>query len=145
MMEEGKNWVTRTSRYGKIKIRGDKMEEKNRIKKLTIKLTEDELIKFKKKAKTCNLTVSKFVRYAILKKTNISIREIENHIVEEKIGNLEVHLKKIELSINQLNHHLTSGGKVENETTNKINQLIASIDKRVNQIEEVIKEVYKWA
>ena len=120
------------------------MEEEKRVADLRVRLTSEEMTKLKEKAKTCNLTVSKFVRYVILKKTNISIREIENHIVEEKIGNLEVHLKKIENGINQLNHHLTNGGKVENETSNKINQLITSIDRRINQIEGVIKEVYKW-
>ena len=120
------------------------MEEKKRVADLRVRLTNEEMIKLKEKAKTCNLTVSKLVRYAILKKTNISIKEIENHIVEEKIGNLEVHLKKIELNMKQINQHLTNGGKIENETASKINQLIETIDKRVNQIEEVIKEVYKW-
>ena len=120
------------------------MEEEKRIADLRERLTNEEMTRLKKKAKTCNLTVSKFVRYVILKKTNISIREIENHIVEEKIGNLEVHLKKIENGISQLNHHLANGGRVENETSNKISQLITSIDKRINQIEDVIKEVYKW-
>ena len=120
------------------------MEEEKRIADLRVRLTNEEMTRLKKKAKTCNLTVSKFVRYVILKKTNISIREIENHIVEEKIGNLEVHLKKIENGISQLNHHLANGGRIENETSNKISQLITSIDKRINQIEDVIKEVYKW-
>jgi hypothetical protein len=120
------------------------MEEEKRVADLRVRLTNEEMTRLKEKAKTCNLTVSKFVRYVILKKTNISIREIENHIVEEKIGNLEVHLKKIENGISQLNHHLANGGRVENETSNKISQLITSIDKRINQIEDVIKEVYKW-
>ena len=94
------------------------MEEEKRIADLRVRLTNEEMTRLKKKAKTCNLTVSKFVRYVIL--------------------------KKIENGISQLNHHLANGGRIENETSNKISQLITSIDKRINQIEDVIKEVYKW-
>lgn len=119
------------------------MERKKKEKILQIRVNEDEFNTIKKKANSCNLTTSKYLRDMAFKKI-INIKNIDNHSVEEKIGNLEVHLKKIENSINQLNHHLTNGGKAESETSNKINQLITSIDKRINQIEDVIKEVYKW-
>ena len=119
------------------------MEQKNKEKILRFRVNEEEYNKIKKKAESCNLTMSKYLRDMAFKKI-INIKNIENHIVEERIGNLEIQLRKIENSINQINFHLTNGGKIENETTTKINQLIGSIDKRVNQIEDVIKEVYKW-
>ena len=120
-----------------------KLEQKNKEKILRFRVNEEEYNKIKKKAESCNLTMSKYLRDMAFKKI-INIKNIENHTVEERIGNLEIQLRKIENSINQINFHLTNGGKIENETTTKINQLIGSIDKRVNQIEDVIKEVYKW-
>ena len=98
------------------------MERKKKEKILQIRVNEDEFNTIKRKATSCNLTTSKYLRDMALKKI-INIKNIDNHSVEEKIGNLEVHLKKIE---------------------NGINQLITSIDRRINQIENVIKEVYKW-
>ncbi len=114
----------------------------DRNKKLTVMLTEEEMAKLKKKAKSCNLTISKYVRFMIEKDKIISLKGLNNHVIEEKIGGLDKQLTKIGNSINQITYHLGRGGNVGIETANKLERVLQSIEKRMELIEKAIEGEY---
>ena len=114
----------------------------DRNKKLTVMLTEEEMAKLKKKAKSCNLTVSKYVRFMIEKDKIISLKGLENHVIEQKIGGLDKQLTKIGNGISQITHHLGKGGDVGIETANKLKDVLKSIEKRMELIEKAIEGEY---
>lgn len=114
----------------------------NRDKKLTVMLTEEEMIKLKKKAKSCNLTLSKYVRFMIEKDKIISLKGLENHVIEQKIGGLDKQLTKIGNGISQITHYLGKGGDVSIETANKLKDVLKSIEKRMELIEKAIEGEY---
>ena len=114
----------------------------DRNKKLTVMLTEEEMAKLKKKAKSCNLTLSKYVRFMIEKDKIISLKGLENHVIEQKIGGLDKQLTKIGNGISQITHHLGKGGDVSIETANKLKDVLKSIEKRMELIEKAIEGEY---
>lgn len=114
----------------------------DRNKKLTVMLTEEEMIKLKKKAKSCNLTLSKYVRFMIEKDKIISLKGLENHVIEQKIGGLDKQLTKIGNGISQITHYLGKGGDVSIETANKLKDVLKSIEKRMGLIEKAIEGEY---
>ena len=114
----------------------------DRNKKLTVMLTEEEMAKLKKKAKSCNLTVSKYVRFMIEKDKIISLKGLENHVIEQKIGGLDKQLTKIGNGISQITHYLGKGGDVSIETANKLKDVLKSIEKRMELIEKAIEGEY---
>jgi hypothetical protein len=114
----------------------------DRNKKLTVMLTEEEMIKLKKKAKSCNLTLSKYVRFMIEKDKIISLKGLENHVIEQKIGGLDKQLTKIGNGISQITHYLGKGGDVSIETANKLKDVLKSIEKRMELIEKAIEGEY---
>ena len=114
----------------------------DRNKKLTVMLTEEEMAKLKKKANSCNLTLSKYVRFMIEKDKIISLKGLENHVIEQKIGGLDKQLTKIGNGISQITHHLGKGGDVGIETANKLKDVLKSIEKRMELIEKAIEGEY---
>ena len=114
----------------------------DRNKKLTVMLTEEEMAKLKKKAKSCNLTLSKYVRFMIEKDKIISLKGLENHVIEQKIGGLDKQLTKIGNGISQITHYLGKGGDVGIETANKLKAVLKSIEKRMELIEKAIEGEY---
>ena len=114
----------------------------DRNKKLTVMLTEEEMAKLKKKAKSCNLTLSKYVRFMIEKDKIISLKGLENHVIEQKIGGLDKQLTKIGNGISQITHHLGKGGDIGIETANKLKDVLESIEKRMELIEKAIEGEY---
>ena len=114
----------------------------DRNKKLTVMLTEEEMIKLKKKAKSCNLTLSKYVRFMIEKDKIISLKGLENHVIEQKIGGLDKQLTKIGNGVSQITHYLGKGGDVSIETANKLKDVLKSIEKRMELIEKAIEGEY---
>lgn len=117
----------------------------DRNKKLTVMLTEEEMIKLKKKAKSCNLTLSKYVRFMIEKDKIISLKGLENHVIEQKIGGLDKQLTKIGNGISQITHYLGKGGDVSIETANKLKDVLKSVEKRMELIEKAIEGEYSGA
>ena len=107
-------------------------------KRLNVDLTNDEMDTLKKKAKYCNLTVSKYVRFMIKKDKINSLKGFDNHIVEEKIGSLDKQLTKIEINVREIAYHLNKGGNINNKTIENLEKLIVSIEKRMELIEKAI-------
>ena len=114
-----------------------------RNKKLTVMLTEEEMTKLKKKAKSCNLTISKYVRFMIKKDKINSLKGFDNHLVEEKIGNLDKQLTKIGINVRQIVYNFNKGGNTDNKTIESIEKLLNSIEKRVELIEKAITNMYE--
>ena len=115
----------------------------DRNKKLTVMLTEEEMIKLKKKAKSCNLTLSKYVRFMIEKDKIISLKGLENHVIEQKIGGLDKQLTKIGINVRQIVYNFNKGGNTDNKTIESIEKLLNSIEKRLELIEKAITNMYE--
>ncbi len=111
-------------------------------KRLNVDLTIDEMDMLKKKAKSCNLTVSKYVRFMIKKDKINSLKGLNNHIIEEKIGSLDKQLSKIGMNVKQIVYHLNERGSVDTKTIEKLGMLIESIEKRMELIERTIVGEY---
>ena len=111
-------------------------------KRLNVELTNEEMDVLKKKAKTCNLTVSKYVRFMIKKDKINSLKGFDNHIVEEKIGSLDKQLTKIGINVREIAYHLNKGGSVNNKTIENLEKLMISIEKRMELIELAIIKNY---
>ena len=118
------------------------MEDKNRCETLIVRLTKEEKDKLKKKAKSCNLTISKYVRFMIKKDKINSLKGFDNHLVEEKIGNLDKQLTKIGINVRQIVYNLNKGGNADNKTIESIEKLLNSIEKRMELIEKAIEVNY---
>ena len=114
-----------------------------RNKKLTVMLTEEEMTKLKKKAKSCNLTISKYTRFMLEKDKINSLKGFDNHLVEEKIGNLDKQLTKIGINVRQIVYNFNKGGNTDNKTIESIEKLLNSIEKRVELIEKAITNMYE--
>ena len=119
------------------------MEDKNRCETLIVRLTKEEKDKLKKKAKSCNLTVSKYARFMLEKKKINSLKGFDNHLVEEKIGNLDKQLTKIGINVRQIVYNFNKGGNADNKTIESIEKLLNSIEKRVELIEKAITNMYE--
>ena len=113
-----------------------------RNKKLTVMLTEEEMTKLKKKAKSCNLTISKYTRFMLEKDKINSLKGFDNHIVEEKIGSLDKQLTKIGINVREIAYHLNKGGNVNDKTIENLEKLMISIEKRMEVIEMAIIKNY---
>ncbi len=111
-------------------------------KRLNVDLTNDEMDILKKKAKSCNLTVSKYVRFMIKKDKINSLKGFDNHIVEEKIGSLDKQLTKIGINVKEIVYHLNKGGNINNKTIENLEKLMISIEKRMELIELAIIKNY---
>ena len=111
-------------------------------KRLNVELTNEEMDVLKKKAKYCNLTVSKYVRFMIKKDKINSLKGFDNHIVEEKIGSLDKQLTKIGINVREIAYHLNKGGNVNNKTIENLEKLMISIEKRLELIEKAIEGEY---
>ena len=111
-------------------------------KRLNVELTTEEMDTLKKKAKSCNLTVSKYVRFMIKKDKINSLKGFDNHIVEEKIGSLDKQLTKIGINVREIAYHLNKGGNVNNKTIENLEKLMISIEKRMELIELAIIKNY---
>ena len=118
------------------------MEQKNKEKILRFRVNEEEYNKIKKKAESCNLTVSKYVRFMIDKDKINSLKGLDNHVIEEKIGNLDKQLTKINNGVKQITYSLGKGGNVDIETANKLEKVLQSIEKRMELIEKTIEGEY---
>ena len=114
-------------------------------KRLNVELTNEEMDVLKKKAKSCNLTVSKYVRFMIKKDKINSLKGFDNHIVEEKIGSLDKQLTKIGINVREIAYHLNKGGNVNNKTIENLEKLMISIEKRMELIEKAIEGEYNGA
>ena len=119
------------------------MERKNTYKRLNVELTNEEMDILKKKAKSCNLTISKYVRFMIKKDKINSLKGFDNHLVEEKIGNLDKQLTKIGINVRQIVYNFNKGGNGDNKTIESIERLLNSIEKRVELIEKAITNMYE--
>ena len=111
-------------------------------KRLNVELTTEEMDVLKKKAKSCNLTVSKYVRFMIKKDKINSLKGFDNHIVEEKIGSLDKQLTKIGINVREIAYHLNKGGNVNDKTIENLEKLMISIEKRMELIELAIIKNY---
>ena len=111
-------------------------------KRLNVELTNEEMDALKKKAKSCNLTVSKYVRFMIKKDKINSLKGFDNHIVEEKIGSLDKQLTKIGINVREIAYHLNKGGNVNDKTIENLEKLMISIEKRMELIELAIIKNY---
>ena len=111
--------------------------------KLTVVINNEELDVLKKKAKSCNLTISKYVRFMIKKDKINSLKGFDNHLVEEKIGNLDKQLTKIGINVRQIVYNFNKGGNADNKTIESIEKLLNSIEKRVELIEKAITNMYE--
>ena len=118
------------------------MGTKNGTYKLTVVINNEEMDILKKKAKSCNLTLSKYVRFMIKKDKINSLKGFDNHLVEEKIGNLDKQLIKIGINVRQIVYNFNKGGNVENKTIESIEKLLNSIEKRMELIEKAIEVNY---
>lgn len=118
------------------------MESKNRDFTLKVRLTKEEMTKLRTKAESCNLTVSKYVRFMIDKDKINSLKGLDNHVIEEKIGNLDKQLTKINNGVKQITYSLGKGGSVDVETANKLEKVLQSIEKRMELIEKTIEGEY---
>ena len=118
------------------------MEDKNRCETLIVRLTKEEKDKLKKKAKSCNLTVSKYARFMLEKDKINSLKGFDNHLVEEKIGNLDKQLTKIGINVRQVVYNFNKGGNADNKTIENIEKLLNSIEKRMELIEKAIEVNY---
>ena len=110
--------------------------------KLTVVIDNEELDVLKRKAKSCNLTISKYVRFMIKKDKINSLKGFDNHLVEEKIGNLDKQLTKIGINVRQIVYNFNKGGNTDNKTIESIEKLLNSIEKRVELIEKAITNMY---
>lgn len=119
------------------------MERKNTYKRLNVELTNEEMDALKRKAKSCNLTISKYVRFMIKKDKINSLKGFDNHLVEEKIGNLDKQLTKIGINVRQIVYNFNKGGNSDNKTIENIEKLLNSIEKRVELIEKAITNMYE--
>ena len=118
------------------------MERKNTYKRLNVELTNEEMDVLKKKAKSCNLTVSKYARFMLEKDKINSLKGFDNHLVEEKIGNLDKQLTKIGINVRQIVYNFNKGGNADNKTIENIEKLLNSIEKRMELIEKAIEVNY---
>ena len=114
-------------------------------KRLNVELTNEEMDALKKKAKSCNLTVSKYVRFMIKKDKINSLKGFDNHVVEEKIGSLDKQLTKIGINVREIAYHLNKGGNINNKTIENLEKLMFSIEKRMELIEKAIEGEYNGA
>ena len=119
------------------------MGTKNGTYKLTVVINNEEMDILKKKAKSCNLTLSKYVRFMIKKDKINSLKGFDNHLVEEKIGNLDKQLTKIGINVRQIVYNFNKGGNADNKTIESIEKLLNSIEKRVELIEKAITNMYE--
>ena len=119
------------------------MGTKNGTYKLTVVINNEEMDILKKKAKSCNLTLSKYVRFMIKKDKINSLKGFDNHLVEEKIGNLDKQLIKIGINVRQIVYNFNKGGNADNKTIESIEKLLNSIEKRVELIEKAITNMYE--
>ena len=119
------------------------MERKDTHKRLHVELTNDEMDILKKKAKSCNLTISKYVRFMIKKDKINSLKGFDNHVVEEKIGSLDKQLTKIGINVREIAYHINKGGNVNNKTIENLEKLMISIEKRMELIELAIIRNYE--
>ena len=118
------------------------MEDKNRCETLIVRLTKEEKDKLKKKAKSCNLTISKYARFMLEKEKINSLKGFDNHLVEEKIGNLDKQLTKIGINVRQIVYNFNKGGNADSKTIESIEKLLNSIEKRMELIEKAIEVNY---
>ena len=118
------------------------MGAKNGTYKLTVVINNEELDTLKRKAKSCNLTISKYVRFMIKKDKINSLKGFDNHLVEEKIGNLDKQLTKIGINVRQIVYNFNKGGNADNKTIESIEKLLNSIEKRMELIEKAIEVNY---
>jgi thymidylate synthase len=118
------------------------MECKDRDKMIKVRVTNEEMDILKKKAKSCNLTISKYVRFMIKKDKINSLKGFDNHLVEEKIGNLDKQLTKIGINVRQIVYNFNKGGNADNKTIESIDKLLNSIEKRMELIEKAIEVNY---
>ena len=119
------------------------MECKDRDKMIKVRVTNEEMDALKRKAKSCNLTISKYVRFMIKKDKINSLKGFDNHLVEEKIGNLDKQLTKIGINVRQIVYNFNKGGNADNKTIESIEKLLNSIEKRVELIEKAITNMYE--
>lgn len=118
------------------------MECKDRDKMIKVRVTNEEMDALKRKAKSCNLTISKYVRFMIKKDKINSLKGFDNHLVEEKIGNLDKQLTKIGINVRQIVYNLNKGGNADSKTIESIEKLLNSIEKRMELIEKAIEVNY---
>ena len=118
------------------------MERKNTHKRLNVELTNEEMDALKRKAKSCNLTISKYVRFMIKKDKINSLKGFDNHLVEEKIGSLDKQLTKIGINVREIAYHLNKGGNANDKTIENLEKLMVSIEKRMELIELAIIKNY---
>jgi predicted DNA binding CopG/RHH family protein len=143
-MEEGRKLLQLVRSCGpKTNFGGEKMECKDRDKMIKVRVTNEEMDILKKKAKSCNLTMSKYVRFMIKKDKINSLKGFDNHLVEEKIGNLDKQLTKIGINVRQIVYNFNKGGNADNKTIEGIEKLLNSIEKRVELIEKAITNMYE--
>ena len=119
------------------------MERKNTYKRLNVELTNEEMDVLKKKAKSCNLTISKYARFMLEKDKINSLKGFDNHLVEEEIGNLDKQLTKIGINVRQIVYNFNKGGNGDNKSIESIEMLLNSIEKRVELIEKAITNMYE--
>ena len=118
------------------------MECKDRDKMIKVRVTNEEMDALKRKAKSCNLTISKYVRFMIKKDKINSLKGFDNHLVEEKIGNLDKQLTKIGINVRQIVYNFNKGGNADSKTIESIEKLLNSIEKRMELIEKAIEVNY---
>ena len=118
------------------------MECKDRDKMIKVRVTNEVMDTLKRKAKSCNLTISKYVRFMIKKDKINSLKGFDNHLVEEKIGNLDKQLTKIGINVRQIVYNFNKGGNADNKTIESIEKLLNSIEKRMELIEKAIEVNY---
>ena len=118
--------------------------KENKDEILKIRLTKREKDLIRKKAKECDYNISQYIRYISLKSEVVLLPDlIDVEPIEESIGDMKHHLKKIGGNINQIAYNLNRGGYIDNKTVLKLVEVMEKIDKRVNLIEHTMAKAYK--
>ena len=119
-------------------------KEINEKTSFNIQVTAEQKRLIENNAKATGLTLSKYLKYAIIKNKPIIIRDlIELQPIENAFSGVEHQVKKLGNNANQIAKRLNEGGYIPNETILQLVSVMELIDKRISLIEYEISKAYK--
>ena len=97
----------------------------NREKRITIRLTEDEYKRILSEAVSANLSIAEYVRTQLRNgKVNVKVELVTDKDTKKKLAE-EYH--KIGVNLNQIAHHLNSGGEINNSILKDIEHNVSEL------------------
>jgi len=96
-----------------------------REKRITIRLTEDEYKRILSEADSANLSIAEYVRTQLRNgKVNVKVELVTDKDTKKKLAE-EYH--KIGVNLNQIAHHLNSGGEINNSILKDIEHNVSEL------------------